>query len=150
MKTKIEQARGKLKLLPGEEVIGGCSSADGATTQHVRATDLGGHVGRVLARHRVGRPPDHRGKAHRFPSGSFLVCLTTRHLLVTNISTPSNNPTRTIAAYPKDDVIAIISDDGDDDGLNRLGIAFSDGTAVRFPICHDATSSCLPELFLEW
>ena len=152
VQSRVEEARAKLRLLPGESMLCACASADGAATQRLRAADVGGFVGRALARHRVGRPPDNGGRAATFPSGNFYVCLTNRRMVVTNVVAPAMNPTRILAAYDKDDVISLVwdEDNGDGEHNDKVIVAFADGTAVKFPVAHNSESECLPEKFLEW
>lgn len=148
VKTRIADAREKLKLLPGEELMSACSSAEGCTPEKLAAKDVGGFVGRALARHRIGRPPEDGGMSTRFPNGSgFYVGLTNRRMIVTNVVAPTLNPTRVVAAYGKDDVIAIV---WDETAADTVAIAFIDGTAVKFKVAHDNSVECLPEGFLEW
>ena len=67
VKKKVDKARGKLGLHPGEEVLGGCTTNPSGTMRRMLARELGGAVAaavRTTSRRTVAvRPRSLRGRA---------------------------------------------------------------------------------------
>ncbi|MCP3939283.1 MAG: hypothetical protein GY708_28375 [Actinomycetia bacterium] len=147
VKKKVEKARSKLGLLPGEEVLGGCTTNPSGTMKRMLARELGGAIASAVAGRGVGEPVD-GGVAAQFPSGQCFVCLTDRRMIVTNVSAMTGSPKQIVAEFPKDQILAIQADKGL--AAMPLNIAFTDGSAVQVEGAKMSNPGGLVELFASW
>ena len=149
VKKKVDKARGKLGLHPGEEVLGGCTTNPSGTMRRMLARELGGAVAAAISsRGGADDVPTDGGCAAAFPQGQSFVCLTDLRMIVTDVSTMTGSPKSILAEYPKDAVIAVEVEKGL--AAMPLNIAFSDGTAVQVEGAKMSNPAGLAELFADW
>lgn len=128
VKKKIEKARETIGLDDDEVVLAACTTNPAGTVKRMMARELGGAIGSAVA----GRDSDgesvHGGAADAFVDGQHFVALTDKRLLLVKVGTMTGKAKELLAAWPRDEVAAIVVDDG------RMAlpftIAFTDGTAV--------------------
>ena len=148
VKKKVEKARSKLGLDPGEEILGGCTTNPTGQFSRLLAWQLGGVIGSLLAERGITQAPADGGLAAQFPSGQSFVCLTDRRLIVTNVSTMTGSPKELLASYDKTDVVAIEVEKGL--AAMPLNIAFADGSVVQVEGAKMSNPAGLAELYANW
>ena len=148
VKKKVDKARDKLGLHPGEEVLGGCTTNPSGTMKRMLARELGGAVASALSSRGGSEAPADGGMAASFPQGQSFVCLTDLRMIVTNVSTMTGSPKAIVTEYPKESVVAIEVEKGL--AAMPLNIAFSDGTAVQVEGAKMSSPAGLAELFASW
>lgn len=148
VKKKVEKARDKLGLQPGEEVLGGCTTNPKGNMKRLMAWQLGGAIGAAIAARGNGDAPADGGIAARFPSAQSFVCLTDQRLVVTSVALMSGSPKELTAEFSKAEVAAIEVDGGV--AAMPITIAFSDGTAVQVEGARMSNPAGLAELYETW
>ncbi|NNC80016.1 MAG: hypothetical protein HKN94_07675 [Acidimicrobiales bacterium] len=143
---KVEKARDKLGLQPGEVVIAGCTTNPSGTMKKMLAKELGGVLGSAVASRGGGTDVEpENSMASQFPSGQHFLVLTNTRLFCTNVGAFSGNPKEIVQEWPRHAVVGLAADSGR--MAVPLTLAFSDGTAVQVEGAKGSNPNSIVEAF---